>query len=668
MLLNEIILKNFRQFKGEHHIKFSVDPQKNVTVIMGENGSGKTTLAQAFTWCLYGETDFKTKSVLNLSYANEMPIGDVTTVLVELKLTHKGTKYTIARNQGYTKDRAGDIKPSPTRIVIHYKDKSGQIETVKESQLNAKIKEILPQELSRYFFFDGERIDKMSDEIQSGKSEEFANAVKRLLGLDTYSEALRHIGGNKKAGSRNSVIGSYNSAFDASTDSKIASYSREYDRLQTEIDRLISRKEDIETQLPAIEAECDKLTEKIARNRDGERYQSECVRKRKEIQMNNTLIDSASDKILSSFKRNYRYFFYKKLVSDALEVLKDADKVDKGIPDIHARTIEFLVKRGTCICGSEICDGSKELKTLQDLLAYIPPQSLGTLISTFSNECKNRTKNGENIYQVIKAILAEVEERRIGNEDLQAEILDLEEKIKSFESVGQYQVRLSSYKEDKRKKQAELSSINMQIGSLSKDRDRQETERNRLALQSDDNKKIAVYKTYAEKIFEILSQEYSKREKDVRMQLESAINEIFKTIYKGGLSLKIDHNYNIHTMVFDDSTYSGIMNDTSTAQSISVIFAFIAGVIKVARESDNNNNYDLSAEAYPLVMDAPLSAFDKRRIQSVCETLPSIAEQVIIFIKDTDGEIAEQYMSDRIGASFEFDKKSETVTCFKERS
>ena len=47
MLLNEITLRNFRQFKGEHHIKFSVDPQKNVTVIMGENGSGKTTLAQA---------------------------------------------------------------------------------------------------------------------------------------------------------------------------------------------------------------------------------------------------------------------------------------------------------------------------------------------------------------------------------------------------------------------------------------------------------------------------------------------------------------------------------------------------------------------------------------------------------------------------------------------
>lgn len=107
------------------------------------------------------------------------------------------------------------------------------------------------------------------------------------------------------------------------------------------------------------------------------------------------------------------------------------------------------------------------------------------------------------------------------------------------------------------------------------------------------------------------------------------------------------------------------MDDTSTAQSISIIFAFIAGVIKVARESQDDN--DLATEAYPLVMDAPLSAFDKRRIKTVCETLPNIAEQVIIFIKDTDGIIAEEYLSDKIGSKYEFDKKSETETYFKER-
>ena len=665
MLLKKITLKNFRQFKGVQSVEFATDPQKNVTVIMGENGSGKTTLAQAFTWCLYGVTDFKTQSVINLSYANEMAIGESTTVYVELILTHKGIDYTIVKNQGYTKDRTGEVKAVSTQLVIHYKDRNGQTETVREAQTVGKIKEILPQELSRYFFFDGERIDKMSEDIQSGKSEEFANAVKRLLGLDSYSEAKKHLGGEKRTGSR-SVIGSYNSAFDASTDSKIVAYSREYERLQAEIDNLTSRKEDIEEQMPVIETEIEKLTETIAKNRDGERLQAECRRKNDEIRRNNALIDNSTDKIISSFKSNYRFFFYKKLVADALEVLADADKMDKGIPDIHERTIKFLIQRGSCICGNPICENSKEHKALLDLLAYIPPQSLGTMINAFATEGKNRTRNGENIFETVKDILSDVEERRTLNDDLQADIVQLEEQIKSFESIGHYQSRLNSYKEDRRKKQNELTKISGDIGRLETERDRQASERDRLALQSDDNKKIAVYKTYAERILEILTDEYSKREKEVRKQLEAAINEIFKTIYKGGLSLNIDHKYNIHIIINDDSAYSGIMSDTSTAQSISVIFAFIAGVIKVAREASGTND-DLSAEAYPLVMDAPLSAFDKRRIQSVCETLPGIAEQVIIFIKDTDGELAEQYMSDRIGASFEFNKISETETCFKER-
>ena len=64
MLLKSLKVKDFRQFKGEQTIMFANDLQKNVTVIMGDNGTGKTTLAQAFTWCLYGETDFEDKILL----------------------------------------------------------------------------------------------------------------------------------------------------------------------------------------------------------------------------------------------------------------------------------------------------------------------------------------------------------------------------------------------------------------------------------------------------------------------------------------------------------------------------------------------------------------------------------------------------------------------------
>ena len=72
MLLKKMNLENFRQFIGTQSIDFSTEPDRNVTIILGENGSGKTTLAQAFTWCLYGDTDFDDKNVLNKKVAQKI--------------------------------------------------------------------------------------------------------------------------------------------------------------------------------------------------------------------------------------------------------------------------------------------------------------------------------------------------------------------------------------------------------------------------------------------------------------------------------------------------------------------------------------------------------------------------------------------------------------------
>ena len=82
----------------------------------------------------------------------------------------------------------------------------------------------------------------------------------------------------------------------------------------------------------------------------------------------------------------------------------------------------------------------------------------------------------------------------------------------------------------------------------------------------------------------------------------------------------------------------------------------------MARENRNSENKMLDSEPYPLVMDAPLSAFDKTRIKTVCDALPKVAEQVIIFIKDTDGEIAEEHMGAKVGQRYAFNKINEFET------
>lgn len=193
MLLTKITLTDFRQFRGTQTVEFSTDIEKNVTIILGENGAGKTTFAQAFQWCLYGATEFKDPIVLNKKVSMEMRPSEERYVSVKLDLIHKNRPYTIKREQKYTTNSNGELNtPNSTVLSMEYKANDGQQEFVKEDEIELIIKEILPKDLSKYFFFDGERINNMSKEINVGKSEEFAEAVRRLLGLAAFSNALNH--------------------------------------------------------------------------------------------------------------------------------------------------------------------------------------------------------------------------------------------------------------------------------------------------------------------------------------------------------------------------------------------------------------------------------------------------------------------------------------------
>jgi len=654
MLLKSLKLKDFRQFKGEQPaIIFSTDLEKNVTVIMGENGSGKTTFAQAFTWCLYGDTDFVDKSMLCKATSQSMLPGDEATVRAELALVHNNIDYTIIREQRYSKDNNGNLKrPNNPTLKIAFKNKDGQQDFVKDLETDIRMKEILPKELAKYFFFDGERIGNMSKEIRKGKSDEFAQAVKGLLGLSAFTSALEHL---KK------VTRSYNESYDSKSDAKIAQYTKEIEEFETQIEKIDQRLIEIDNEESLATDKCTELSEKIKANANSEAFARE---KEKLKQKMNSLIQSKESGIkslLNLFNSKSPGYLAQKLMKDSLQSLSKADKLDKGIPDIHARTIEFLIKRRFCLCGNEIKFGNDAYKELNKVLDFIPPQSIGSLIGQFVRECELKTNSVDRFYEDFSDKYGIIRDFDNNYAEMQSEITNIEESLKNMPNIGELQKDLMRYEKMLREVRIERDSLNRQKGGLETSKYRRNTERQELTLKDENNRKIEVYKAYAQNMFDSLDKLYKEKETETRTELEKNVNEIFKSIYNGGFSLAIDEKYNIQIIVND---FDGFYNDveTSTAQSISVIFAFIAGVIKMARQSKNPENEMLVSEPYPLVMDAPLSAFDKTRIMTVCDALPKVAEQVIIFIKDTDGEIAEENMGSKVGKRYSFDKKNEFET------
>lgn len=267
MLLKSMSLSNFRQFNGTQTITFSTDAERNVTVIMGENGSGKTTLAQAFTWCLYGDTDFDDQNVLNKVIAQDIGPSGEAMVQVKLSMAHMGIDYVLTREQKYTTDSTGNLKrPNNTTFKIQYKNADGQQDFVKDTEVDLRMREILPKELAKYFFFDGERIGNMSKEIRKGKSKEFADAVKSLLGLSAFTEALDHLGGR----AQNTVIKSYDNEYSAESDSKIAKYRKEIDEYEKRLTTIDSRLAEIDNEEFTANEKAKEYDRKIAENKDGE--------------------------------------------------------------------------------------------------------------------------------------------------------------------------------------------------------------------------------------------------------------------------------------------------------------------------------------------------------------------------------------------------------------
>ncbi len=661
MLLKSIHLKNFRQFKGNQNVEFSLDQNKNVSIIMGENGSGKTTLAQAFTWCLYGDTDFEDKNVINKIAVQDM--DKELEVNVGLYLDHNNTEYKIERSQTYIKDRNGkETKPSSSDWKINFKDGDGQWQHIKPSERDFRLKEILPKELSKYFFFDGERIGNMSKEIRKGKSKEFAQAVRNLLGLSAFIAALDHLKGR----GINSVIKHYEKCYSSNTDKEIAVLTNEVNKFTNEIEKIDTRLEEIENDNEIAKEQCSILNIRIQQNKESEKIAEERDKQTEKLKRYQAVELSQKNNIIKRFNNESLSFFMKKMIKDALTMLSENEKIDKGIPDIHARTIDFLIKRGRCICGEEITINNDRYKELHKVLDYIPPQSIGTLIAQFVKECEIRSKSSDSFYENISSDMTILRDYQKNIGDTSYEIDLMTNKLLNMTSVKQDQIDLLKYEKILQDNREEEKQLIEKKGAIKKEKDEKERQRQEHSLKDENNKKIEIYKCYAEQMYERLNELYKQKELETKDKLQENVNKIFKQIYDGGFSLSLDDKYNIQIIAdgFHD-TENEI--ETSTAQSNSIIFAFISGVIKMAKENNSNNEGIKESEPYPLVMDAPLSSFDKTRIKTVCDVIPKIAEQVIIFIKDTDGEIAENNMLDRIGKRYYFDKKNEFETYIVEK-
>lgn len=663
MRLQSIELTNFRQFKDEK-IQFAIDKNQNVTLIMGDNGSGKTSLAQAFFWCFYGTNSFQDKILLNRFVANNMIPNQKEMVCVRVYLEHKQEEYCVVRQQEYTKQYNDSLKPQNSILAISKKDKNGnrmwlgigKTESLKNIELTNTINDIMPQDLSKYFFFDGEKIETLSKEISSGrKSNNFVEAVNSLTGLKATRNALNHLNPKLKG----SVIGKLEDEYIGGSDRKIAELTEEIKRLKSEWQSADDDINSADEYIKSNDLYIEELENKIKTYAEAENLQRTKTNRQNELQEHKWRKYQSLSRIYDNLNRDNLFdrFICEWPVKEALVILSNSDVSGKDIPKLHGDTIKYLLKQKQCICGTILEENSKEWKVLENLINYLPPESISTSIGNFIKRMKDKYQ--EKVYllndarsdfasiltldEQISQCLEEIDEidKKLNGKDVSREVNRLNQLILTTKNNT---VQLRNNK----------SVLEKRIGGFSVSIQSKETERDTLAKKSSQNASIALAKKYAEALYDKFNVEYTAKEIKTKANLQAYINENFKKFFNGSITLQIDDNYAVKVSVNDK--FNSL--ETSTAQGIAVIFAFLAAIIRIAKENSAN-------ETYPVVMDAPLSTLDNQRIKIVCDTLPQIADQVIIFIKDTDGKVAEQYFGNAIGRRLTFDKISDYLTEIK---
>jgi DNA sulfur modification protein DndD len=176
------VVENFRSYRERQTLDLTVTASSNVIVVYGENMRGKTTLLQALRWCLYGTVRDRSGGTIPVvdastreQLASRHAVADGERLYVALDFVHEGSDYSLIRQAAL--GTAQGMAPTVSLEV------DGAV--VDESQVSAVIGQVLREDISRFFLFDGEMLTDYERLLRDDDHEArtVRDAIESILGL-----------------------------------------------------------------------------------------------------------------------------------------------------------------------------------------------------------------------------------------------------------------------------------------------------------------------------------------------------------------------------------------------------------------------------------------------------------------------------------------------------
>jgi DNA sulfur modification protein DndD len=630
MKLLSIKLFNFRQFYGETpEIELSGAENKKVTVFHGNNGSGKTTLLNAFTWVLYDcfTTAFKAQeSLVNKRAIAEAKNGTGITCWVKLTFEHGGKRYILSRSREAFKLNEA-IEETPGSLNMMVLETNGKwITPEKPGEIVNIVNRVLPRSLHHYFFFDGERIEKI---VESNKKDEISAAAKTLIGLEVIDRSITHLTTVRRDLQKN---------------------LKDVGDSETKI--LISRKESLEDDLKKIEVRQGEIEDELSRHKTLRDEIEQRLRKIEGAKDKQDLRDNLEsqmkterlqiEKSQQAIKKAIASLSYTVFLSDATLAFRRLvdDLRERGeLPsDIKETFIDDLLERGECICGSKLHQGSSAfarvtayrnkagMPDVETKIIEMVPQINGFSNKTqeFWEKIKEEKGNIDRLNQSINNIENELFE--IGeilsnspNEDIQR--LN-QRRAEEISAISNLDIEKGEKNHEHKQKEAEIKKAQQEMEKHQLFEERQILAQRRVRA--------------AEEAVECLQKIRENYSNLFRSQLEKKIQKIFSDISITPYTPRLNENYEL--TLEDNTAGRSTLVAASQGESQVLSLSFIGAVIAKVREWSQKKSVIITAPdvgSFPLVMDSPFGALDSHHRQEVARSIPKLANQVIVLASKT---------------------------------
>lgn len=645
------------RYKGENKIHFSCDPEKNVTIVLGDNTVGKTTIAQAFRWGLYGELlvekgkNSADYMILNKDIVNLMDADTRATASVEIRILTDEKRYTIKREIVYRRKYPSYLVEElfkRKKLEVSNKTESGESGVeVEDNQIDNVVKELFPKDLSQYFLFDGER---WNDIGSGGVKEDIKESVHKITGLYAIQQSMYHL---KDIG-RTSVISKMRGKISGGG-AIFDSLQADIDKDEYQIDKLEEENQTLQQNIAMEQSRANEIDEFLLNNKSTEVMQSTYKETEQMVRYMQNNLGVPYKMLVNEWSEKGLGYFAEPMIQRCLKILGAANLERKDIPHMHQSTIDYLIDRGACICGCKIVEGSKEHQCLLEQRNYLPPADIGSILGEFERTSNRWLKNNDEFVENMQESAQKVKNEYVAYDEKYNEYMRLGEKLDQNYDFAQKRSELKQRYNRINQLSQEEGKNNGKIESLKNHINRLTNELSTMEAKNNENAKWKERVSVATEIYNRMRDSFEKREKQTFLELNSRIQENFGRMFNAkDKKIELDKFYNINMLYATDKGYA-IERNLSEGEKVARNFAFITTIMEYAKEKHDEG--DKNVDTLPIVLDGPFSKLGEENIQLVAKALPEIADQVIIFMLKKDWAYTK--LDEYVGASYYIEKAND---------